>query len=424
MNYEQIKAYALEHGCRVDELLALARKNDPFYCGQPGQVLQAQWFASLWERFDFPQGVHLRRIHYLLVSQDPPISDACGTAYANTERCWKLLGEASKVARYLELVPLSAFTDRRNPEPFIYEPDPPGWFSCMVASYTWLDGDEVPEMPEVPSAYLCRPKESHHYHLEIWAEKSTMNDVLLPLCQQHQVNLVTGVGEMSITMVRRLIGRIRKPTRILYISDYDPGGQSMPVAVARKIEYMLYKSGNEADIRLYPLALTAEQIRGHQLPRIPIKDSESRKASFESRHGEGATELDALEALRPGELGRIVEAAITRYRDTTLQRRLVEVEIYAHREIAELNHTVRERYAPQIEEAEDQWQAIEDLVEQWKERFHPVWQRMHSDLLRSVSELTWAYPEPSLAEEIPDPLYDSGRDYFEQLKAYKTFQRK
>jgi hypothetical protein len=33
--------------------------------------IKAKWFASLWERFDFPRGVHLRRIHDQLVSQDP-----------------------------------------------------------------------------------------------------------------------------------------------------------------------------------------------------------------------------------------------------------------------------------------------------------------------------------------------------------------
>ncbi|MGH9897206.1 MAG: hypothetical protein ACREA0_35465, partial [bacterium] len=185
-----------------------------------------------------------------------------------------------KAARWLELVPLSAFTDRRNPDPVLYEPGPPGSFECSVDDYSWLDDDELPEMPEVPSAYLCRPEENHHYHVEIWCEKSTMNDVLLPLCRLHRMNLVTGVGEMSITAVKRLIERIGKPTRILYISDYDPAGQSMPVAVARKIEFILHQDEQEADIRLYPLALTPEQIHRFHLPRIPIKESESRKVSL------------------------------------------------------------------------------------------------------------------------------------------------
>lgn len=41
MNYEKIKACALAHGCRTDELLAMDRANDPFYCGQPAAVVMA-----------------------------------------------------------------------------------------------------------------------------------------------------------------------------------------------------------------------------------------------------------------------------------------------------------------------------------------------------------------------------------------------
>ena len=40
------------------------------------------------------------------------------------------------------------------------------------------------------------------------------------------------------------------------------------------------------------------------------KESDKGKARFEAQHGAGAVELDALEALHPGELRRIVEAAI------------------------------------------------------------------------------------------------------------------
>jgi hypothetical protein len=42
--------------------------NDPFRCGTPGHVAQAEWFARLWEEHGFGHGVHLRRIHYRLVS--------------------------------------------------------------------------------------------------------------------------------------------------------------------------------------------------------------------------------------------------------------------------------------------------------------------------------------------------------------------
>src|SRR5262249_33114202 len=78
----------------------------------------------------------------------------------------------------------------------------------------------------------------------------------------------------------------------------------------------------DADIKLQTLALTREQAQHFQLPRVPIKDSDLRKAGFEERHGEGAVELDALEALHPGELGRLVRGALDPYLDETLAERL------------------------------------------------------------------------------------------------------
>src|SRR3989304_3831676 len=76
-------------------------------------------------------------------------------------------------------------------------------------------------------------------HLEIWCEKSTVDDVLVPLCQVYGMNLVTGTGYESITasvvMLQRAL-EAGKRVRLLYISDYDPAGRNMPIAVARQLE--------------------------------------------------------------------------------------------------------------------------------------------------------------------------------------------
>src|SRR5262249_51819997 len=148
------------------------------------------------------------------------------------------------------------------------------------------------------------------YLVEIWVEKSTMNDVLEPLCGQLSVNLVTSLGFQSMTAAVNLLQRAARlaaagrPCRVFYISDYDPAGDGMPVAVARQIEFWLSQYAPGADIKLTPLVLTREQVVAYDLPRTPIKESDRRRANFEALHGEGAVELDALEALHPGELRR------------------------------------------------------------------------------------------------------------------------
>ena len=69
ISYETLKIEANERGCKVNELIALAPQNDPFYTGAPAELDKAKWFADLWQRFGFRQGVHLRRVHYRIVSE-------------------------------------------------------------------------------------------------------------------------------------------------------------------------------------------------------------------------------------------------------------------------------------------------------------------------------------------------------------------
>ena len=89
----------------------------------------------------------------------------------------------------------------------------------------------------------------------------------------------------------------------------------MPTSVARKIEFELHRQNIGLDIQVRPIALTHEQCIEYGLPRTPIKETEQRSGTFEARFGEGATELDALEALHPGFLHEIVKTEIRRYWD-------------------------------------------------------------------------------------------------------------
>jgi len=267
MNRKMIKEEAKRRGCSVNELIALAPANDPFYCGGKYQIADAKWFQALWDRFQFPVGVHLRRIHYRLTAPDQdPILSRDGLLYKNSDDCWIRLGLAAKFARYLELVDPDAFDDRRNPPAEIYIPEE------TKAAYQWTSGESVsesanlPDFPELPRLEIESPSADQYYHLEVWCEKSTMNDELRPICQRFKANMVTGLGEMSITSVRLLLNRIEatgKPTRIFYISDFDPAGLSMPVAVSRKIEFW----EGDLDIKLFPVMLTFEQCIEYELPR-------------------------------------------------------------------------------------------------------------------------------------------------------------
>ena len=331
LTYDDIKALATALNRPAKTLIALAPGNDPFYV-LPRRQTAAEWFATeIWPLLLNPEGgIHVRRVHPVLVSL-PDVRKPDGTAYENTLNDWRLLIDASRDARELGLVDAGLFIDRRAAEPIVYIPededsdadvivygkiDEPAAETAPFISYR----SERHTFPELPGYSVSSPRIVEPYAIEIWVEKSTMADVLEPIARRHGVTLITGVGELSLTRVHEHIERViahGRKARVIYLSDFDPAGSDMPVSIARKIEFLLRSKDLDLDIRLDPLLLTREQVEHYRLPRIPIKDGERRKAKFEERFGEGATELDALEALHPGELARLVIKRIEVYREPT-----------------------------------------------------------------------------------------------------------
>jgi hypothetical protein len=118
LNYADLKALVDQLDRPLKTLVAQADTTDPFMAGLPWRKERAQWFAVLWRRFDFPPRTHVRRVHYVLISQEDtdPVSMPNGEAYVNTMECYKFLSTASRDARHLGLVQARDLDDRRNDE--------------------------------------------------------------------------------------------------------------------------------------------------------------------------------------------------------------------------------------------------------------------------------------------------------------------
>jgi hypothetical protein len=448
--YHHIKALAKQHGMKVAELLAMATKNDPFFAGGSAQRAKAEWFARLWHRFGYQTGVHLRRVHYQLVVQHRPLKHDA-TAYQNTEACWGYLKEAGKAARYLGLVSPDAFEDHRNPDPLLFLQSGPGdevslsvedllpWPLPVIRSD--LTGSLFFPLPEVEVSGYRYSQGDQPYHLEVWIEKTTQDDILVPLCRELGVNLVPAAGFQSITAVVNLLRRVAtsgKPARVLYVSDFDPAGDHMPSVVARQVEFWLPKYAPGADIKLTPLALTAEQAEEYRLPRAPIKEQDGRRAGFEERHGRGAVELDALEALRPGEFARIVRRAVAPYRDETLHRHLSRAE-------DEALDAARRAWEDATAESRGELEAVEREATAIAGEYQARLDALNDDLQLRLAPLKARLAAvrhgvellaDSFTVQLPDRpvpliqasdesgwLFDSARGYFDQLACYKARKR-
>jgi polyhydroxyalkanoate synthesis regulator phasin len=413
----------------MEELCVLSPAKDPFHSGTKTDEAQAVWF---WELFGDTRGSHLRRLHYRLVSRGDVLKPD-GRVYQNDNLNWEYLQAASRQARYLGLISPEHLVDRRNPAPHIHMEAPfgfePDWtYDLKTARLTRVstylgNSDYFPLLgveTEV-TGYLYEESQQP-YLVEIWSEKSTINDILVPLCSSLGANYVSGAGYMSITtmiaLLRRRVARLQKPTRILYVSDYDSAGRNMPRQVARQLQFWIDRYASDYDIRVQPIAMTSEQAQNY--PAAP--DS-------------GSVELDAMQELDPGLLAEIVTENVSQFRDFELEQATAEAEEEAESLVAD---GAREAIAPELEAVEQIKREAEEIYQGYRARLEELASELNGELApldRRVENLQRAAREkldalepdlPELPEgeteedpEDEDWLFDSSRPYLEQQQIYR-----
>ena len=168
--------------------------------------------------------------------------------------------------------------------------------------------------------------------------------------------------------------------------------------------------------------LTPAQCRTYRLPRIPIKETESRAALFESRFGAGAVELDALEALYPGELAAIVTREIERYIDPDAARDFDAAAGEYQEYLRRCSRQVQDHYAAEVDPLREEYLDIVARLDGWKVRAAPVFDKIEKALWSDYLIEEFEPPEPKEPDDPREPLFDSSRDYLSQLAAYKGWQ--
>jgi hypothetical protein len=200
----------------------------------------------------------------------------------------------------------------------------------------------------------------------------------------------------------------------------------MPLAVARKLEWFIRENDLDYDVQLRPVILTHDQCIEYELPRAPNAAGDTRAARFEARFGEGRTELDALEALHPGELRNILRAEIDRYLGRVFRRDWEAAKWKAWSELDAASDTVRENFAEELAPFEARFQQLHANLAALLADVQPLYDRIRAALREEGNAIPddADFPEPPEADEDPDPLYDSSRDYVEQIDRYKGHQGK
>jgi hypothetical protein len=315
----------LETGSKLADLTVLSAQVDPYRLDTPTFHTEGAWLAEQMIRLHLAERrIHLRGLHYALVSTAGLVKPN-GEPYRNTERDWLWLqSSAAKAARWLGYVRFDQITDERNSPPIIKvkaaEP---------VETFVYVgDGIEIKVPDEEDMKPLVRMTNfgaRQPYHLVIYGEKTSLADVLTPICNQYEVDLYLPSGEISDTLLYQM-ARVGaddgRPMVVMVLADFDPAGNQMAVSIGRKLQAFRDLHFPNLEFDLYPVALTEEQVREFDLPSTPLKDTERRADRWrEAHHGLEQTEIDALATLKPHLLRRIVEDAIAPFYDPTLSSR-------------------------------------------------------------------------------------------------------
>jgi hypothetical protein len=302
-------------------LTVLSPEIDPYRLDVFDKHEDGRWFAEqLGSRI-----IHLRGLHYLIVIRGNVVKPN-GDVYRNTDEDWAWLQEkAAKAARWLKYVPFEQITDNRNTAP---EFTPAEDLSPPEAVFTTSFDVTVPSASDISIDLHVRNFAARQpFKLVFFGEKGSLHETLSPLCRTYNADLFLPTGEITDTQVYQMAKRCiedGRPAVIFTLSDCDPAGYQMPVSIGRKLQALHDLYFSKLRFRVVPVGLTVRQANYLDLPSTPLKPEEKRADKWKAAFGREQTEIDAVLALAPDALRRIIRDAVAPYFDRTLSSRVYE----------------------------------------------------------------------------------------------------
>jgi hypothetical protein len=323
----------LEAACATEGLaqkgLTVMSRADPYRLDTPTHHRNGQWAAKLLARFyGAIRKAHWRGLHYAIIMAKVKVKKPDSQIYRNTEEDWQWLSErACKAARWLGYISFDRIVDQRNAEPVIHRRPKvhPHAFLSVGLEVEIADADDIEPLP-VAVGFDARQA----FSFVFFGEKSSLEEILLPIAEQFRADLYLGPGEISDTFlwqIARDAVEDGRPLVLFALTDCDPSGWQMVISIGRKLQALCDLHFPGLRWELVHVGLTPDQVRELGLPEEPIKRGDKRAAAWEQAFGVKQTEIDALttpEMQRRGVLDQIVMEAIRPYVDPTLERRVSE----------------------------------------------------------------------------------------------------
>ena len=473
-----------ELGIKINEhTVALSPNNDP-YKMNPGKIKDAEWITDIWKKEGSPI-IHARDLHYtildkhevtiLMKKEGDTESKPYTFLYENTDQCWGKLGAAIKNAQYLGLIPYESIKDMKNTyfdELGSFRDNHSSFYYSPTSHINLEDEDVFLEglKQRILNGVDLTTGNNQKFYMEIWSEKAGV--IPVDIAEKYGMTIrECGGGEPSLDMAYKAVKRaqeLNKSLFVFHLTDSDPKGDlSMVKGAARKIEYVARDFGVEA---FYDkICLTKEQCKKYSLPEVPAKIPKNNKpragqefspgykayTTLTNRQDTGTktTEINALKSRLPDDYKNEIENAIRPFFDSDIESKNKQcIEDY----IAEVKDNVDQWIEENKEEILKQARILYDSYKEVEEELKPLdkqiselgqqlqtlreerdekrskkeaelkieKKRMDYEATVELDDIDVDIPDIKPDYEYPDTLLDTNRDYMDQIKYYKDWDKK
>ncbi len=235
-----------------------------------------------------------RQIHYQLLN-DPPLKHASKrkSRYRNDKSSFKSLCELLTRARIEGRISMDAIDDPTRPVTT--------WnvFSNVQDFYRQSIADLL-------KGYYRDLLQSQPNHIEIVAEKNTLDNIIRPVAEQFCAAYTIGRGYCSTPPKRDIARRFRASGKskliLLFIGDFDPDGDE----IAHSTACSLRDDFQVAEVTAIKVAVTHEQVMSLELPPSfeQAKKTSPNYKRFKAKYG--SDNVYEVEALSPDILQRLL----------------------------------------------------------------------------------------------------------------------
>lgn len=387
INGETLRQLAKQMKVPVTKLLALDKKVDPFYAdATPAKFRNAEWITRKWKDMGSPK-IHTRGLNYSLIGVANLPHD--GRLYDGAKKDYSFAVNSLEMARYQGLIPYEKIPDHKtrfHRNFLTYKHNDIMRLTDFSVDYEWIEKQVLDHFYAIWYPYQLQDTVC-----EAWIEKSSIVETLEPILKSYKANYIEGEGDISLTRCWEFSERVREyyyeldihKFRVFYISDFDPVGLSMPISMARKVEYLIYKMLNYYDIpfgvidvRVEFIAVTPEQVdkfglKTTKVPKEKMTRKNGKKSSYATRvkkfhriYGvKGVVELEALTQTKPREIPAVVRDRLSRYYDKEIDRWIKFEMKRVHQIISTTLKNVDWNDLPKLGSLRIDWTPLEEYVE-------------------------------------------------------------